>query len=382
MPFFSRLEPERRRLLLDRQRAGEREAELKLSLLRGLQGRHLTRTLPSLPSDPPFGHTLYNLVLDHARPWPRLGATPAGLGGDYGDFSLSFLGGGGGAPLLASVELAAGPRALPSRPGPGLGPLDRALRAAKAAGARPWAVVRKGGELGLYDLREETPVPATLDLFEERPALAKLDLGEVRDREQLAFLAAHFDRRALLGNHGAGELMTALDPDHPSAPLPAAPDPEPGAPRESCRLVATFTPGLELETPLVRLHDALRGAAVGPLELVRPHERGDRAARAEAWQGCLVEVREGWCALHAARARFAGSALGQIVYSEALSAGGDAQWNPDLGFLRLCESLERYFRAVRFAYDETWQGHGAAGLVSVSLREVRDWSLYVDGSLS
>jgi hypothetical protein len=386
LPFFSRLAPERRRLLLDRRRAVEREAELKLALLRGLQGRHFTGNLPSLPNDPPLGRTLYGLVLDHSRPWPSPGSTSAGLGGhasgDYGDFSLDFLGGNGG-PLLAVVELAAGPHARPSRPSAGLGPLDRALRTAKTAGARPWALVRKGPELALYDLREESPVPATLDLFEERPALAKLDLGEVRDREQLAFLAAHFDRRALLGDRGLGELMSALDPDHPSAPLPAAPEPDPGALRESCRLVATFTPNLDLEAPLVRLHDALRSAAVGPLELVRPHDRGDRAARAEAWQGCRVEIRDGWCALRAGRARFAASSLGQITYSEALSAGGDAaQWNPDLGFLRLCESLERYFRAVRFAYDEIWQGHGATGLISVSLREVRGWSLYVDGSLS
>ncbi len=377
-PFVSRLDLDARRLLEDHRRVTERDAADKLARLRLLQGRYIECNLPKEPEtrvEQSFNEQLFAKVLGystllshdtlpfHLRP-------KASAGGMYNDFALGFFFGEKTDRVVVSAEL--------KSPGVSLDkpqtdqkdkqtPVQQALRTARRFPECRWVIVCNFQELRLYDINDSVE------------PLAVVDLLEVRDRQQLAFLCAHFDRRALLGEDGNGDLMQALDPKHPSVPVEPAPD--------SYRLVITFTPHLELSTKLFLLHDALRGAAEKYLRMVKPH---NPLHREEAWKDVTLDIREGWCVLRSAAggatgeepaAAYAVSATGQVRYSlRRVRREGRGQINPDLVFDALVDDLRTFIiTTIRIL--------GGVGLrnvygpVSVSLREVKDWSLYVDSDL-
>jgi hypothetical protein len=195
-------------------------------------------------------------------------------------------------------------------------------------------------------------------------------VGSTADRQQLAFLCAHFDRDALLGKDGVGDVMTALDPLHLSAPVSPS--------KDAYRFVMTFTPTGEFETPLFRLHDGLRAAAVAPLKLV---PEAGRPERDEAWKKLKVDVHEGWCALTSPMSRLAVSVLGQVRLSVLRERHeGPPQINPDVELFAFVDDLCKFFKSVNRLYQEAWPSLDVAGLVDCTLREVKGWRMYFDGN--
>src|SRR5205814_3120439 len=91
----------------------------------------------------------------------------------------------------------------------------------------------------------------------DRPkeAVVIADLHSIRNRDDLASLLAHFDRRALLPETTTdAEMNTALDPTHPQHPIPS---------KEGCyRIVFRFlhTQSARAPLPLFKVERALREA--------------------------------------------------------------------------------------------------------------------------
>ncbi len=368
-PFFSRLDLDARRLLEDQRRVTERNAADKLDRLRLLQGRYIECDLAKEAEtrvEQSFNEQLFAKVIGYTTLFSHdtlpFHLRPKGsAGGKYNDFSLGFFYGEKSDHIVVSAEL--------KSPGVSLDkpqtdrkdkktPVQQALGTARRLPTCRWVIVCNFPELRLYDINDRN-----------KP-LAVLDLLEVRDRQQLAFLCAHFDRRALLGDDGKGDLMTALDPNHPSVPVEPAPN--------SYRLVITFTPCDPFQTKLFLLHDALRTAAVKFLHIVKPHDPRDRK---DAWKDVALDIREGWCAVRAADAAFAVSATGQVRYSlRRIRREGKAQIHPDLQFLALVDDLRTFVIAVTRVFEGVGMKN-VEGYVRVDLREVKGWSIYIDGSL-
>jgi hypothetical protein len=377
-PFFSRVPHLQRRLLQGRRKANERDSDAKLAILRRLQGRYVTCNLPKVVEtrvEQSFNEQLFGKVLDfhtllsHPILPYHLSPKSYAASGGYDDFSLGFFGEGDDR-IVASAELKSPGCNLdaPQRGGShrGTSPVEQARRTATSLAGCRWVLACNFRELRLYDLTDWAAGP-----------VAVIDLLEVKNREQLAFLCAHFDRQSLLGKTGSGDLMSILQPDHPAAPVPAhEPSAEQGKASQAYRLVMAFTPDEESETYLSYLHDEVRRLAVEPLEMVRRHSRHEQQ---DAWQQCQFIVRDGWCAVKTTARSFAASTLGQVAYSELFrKTESEAVQRPDVYILRLARVLDRALVATRQIVNVS-SAEQRRGRVYVGLREVKLWYAYVEG---
>jgi hypothetical protein len=212
--WLSRL---RTRWLLDHQDANDR-----LALLRRLVARHVDGVLPGLRetrveqswNEQIFARVLgYQTLFSHDR-LPYHLEPKRHSGGRYSDFSIGWFGDGPDR-AIASAELK-GPGAdldAPQSGYDGMTPVEQAVSCAVREGT-PWALVSNFNELRLYRASDAKAV-----------AVARLD--RVRDNADLAFVAAVFGRRGLLGDDmGKSDLEFLLQDgaDHPALPIPGAAD--------------------------------------------------------------------------------------------------------------------------------------------------------------
>jgi hypothetical protein len=356
-------------MMVARRLAREPNARQKLDLLGRLQRTYIECRLPRESEtrvEQSFNEQLfakvfgYRTLFSHdALPYHLRPKNYASGARRYDDFSLGRFWGDERDEIVATAEL--------KSPGTNLdapqkdrddriSPVEQAFRAARGFPGCRWVIVSNFRELRLYGV--DAP---------DQPIIA-VDLHEVRTRRQLARACAHFDRQALIGNGGKADMSVALDPNHPSAPLPAA--------ENAFRLVCTFTPTAELELPLFAIYDAVRAAAVKLLGQVRPGLPPVIPTRLE----------DGWCAVDITRnkcARLAMSTEGQVRYTLLCSrVSSAAQINPDAGFFTIASHIRDFLGILESVHRESrLDSRSVEGVVSAELREINGWSVYFDGDM-
>jgi len=220
----------------------------------------------------------------------------------FDDFSLGHFGGEGEPIVRTSAEFKSPGTDLfkPQTGGAyeGRTPVEQGLSAAAAIPTCRWVIVSNFRDLLLYDTRAP------------KEPVVIADLHEVRTRDDLASLCAHFDKQALLGDKpmSEGELEKAADPGFPGQPLAAA--------SGAYRLVIRFTPtGDERILPLSVIEKRLREGVEGLFPAA--HVRAQKQIREAVVR---VEMAEGWVWTEFSRERgttlrAAASRFGQVVVS-------------------------------------------------------------------
>lgn len=337
----------------------------RLNIIRRLQRRYVECRLPRYSEsrvEQSFNEQLFTRVLGYrtlfshdALPYHLRPKNYASGNGRYDDFSLGFFWGDERDRVVATAEF--------KDPGTDLdapqkdrrekiSPVSQAFRAAAGFPSCAWVIVSNFRELRLY---RATHVG--------RP-LATFDLHETRTSKQLAALCAHFDRRALLGIGGNSDMVIALDPNHPSAPLPPA--------ENAFRLICTFTSAVtDLELPLFVIYDAVRDAAIEVLKV----KQGDW----ERSPNVPTRLEDGWCSVDSGSIRLAMSAEGQVRCTiRHVRKSGPAQLNPDAGFWTIAHQIHTFFGVVDRLFASVQRK--VTGHVAFELREIKNWRLYFNSS--
>lgn len=369
---LSRLDASIQRLLRARRRVGDRGALEKLALLRRLEHRHVIRDLPETRVEQSFNEQLfarvlgYRTLLSHDELSFHLLPKNATGPRRFDDFSIGFFGGLRDV-VFGSAEFK-GPGTdldAPQTNGSygGQSPVQQAFAAAATLTACRWIVVSNFRELRLY-VATDAASP-----------IAVADLHEVRSRDDLASLQAHFDRMALLpadeDHEGIPEMTHALATDFPGAPLEAA---------AGCyRVVARFTPSQERVLALLRLELSLRTALESSGELdffFKPDQY--EPARVGA-----VEMRDGWVWTEgnfgAVRSiRVAVSRAGQVIVSARFKHDPHPGVPRQVLLSHVIQALSVFCRAVAGLFGFDFVGlrpgpmaDGVMGEVGLEFREVQ-----------
>ncbi len=338
----------------------------KLAILRRLQRQYVAKSLPRTHSETTveqsFNEQLFAKVLDyrtllshdqaeyHLRPKTHHKHT-----GRFDDFSLGYFSATRQV-VIASAEL--------KKPGvnltnvqsdpkyDGLTPVQQALRAVETVPSCQWVIVCNYKELRLYERTSDHRSPPD--------PIALFDLLQVQDGNDLALLCAHFDRRALLGESlpidelPRSELMAALDPKSPAAPL--------NGDKKHPTIVLSFTPPVEEDFALFRIERLFRGAV----------------EESSAWQGLASETRfeldDGYIIVSAGkRCKVTMGGPGQLQLSVAEDFGKD---NP-ITSTWLVSSVGLFMQIVDGVFGELIEGALRAGRVSAQLLNVKDRQLEV-----
>lgn len=355
-------------------RMGE-DGDEKLGILRRLARQYIDCNLPKEVEtrvEQSFNEQLFAKVFDY-RTLLSHGGVPYHLrpknyvAGRYDDFSLGLFAADSSGPVVASAELKGANVDLDA---PQTGrknkrtPVKQALAASPNTAECRWTLVSNFRELRLYERSTKR-------------LLARADLLRIRDRRQLAMLLAHFDRAALLGTYGNGELMSALDSDHPSSPLPSADN--------AWRLVVRFTPTQDMQLPLHVMEQTLFGllrntefAFVGELDSDLDE------------QPFALRLLDGWCSVDTPSAalkkgkfscRFALSTAGQVQLT-IRSAEAESQ---RISFDTLRHTLKFGMNVTQRLVNACHQksvvgsgtGDGMKGVLGAELRDVSERQLVV-----
>lgn len=222
-------------------------------------------------------------------------------------------------------------------------PVEQAFGAAAGFPNCRWVIVSNFRELRLYHHTDAV-----------RPLLLA-DLHQIRSRKQLALLGAHLDFDALIKRKA--DMIVALDPSHPSAPLSA----EKGA----FRFIATFTHRANLDRSLCDLYDAAR-------EVILERLKEDHGGK-----GTMpVDIEDGWCCAETQTARVAISAEGQVRYSCRRSRSShSAASNPDAGFIWIAHEVHDFLQLVERLFKKVAPSISVEGRMNAELREIRGWRI-------
>ena len=351
------------RMATTRRFLGESQAAQKVALLARLQRRHIECRLPQESEsrvEQSFNEQLfakvlgYRTLLSHdALPYHLRPKNYAASVRRYDDFSLGTFWGDARDVVLATAEF--------KDPGTDLdapqtdrkeriSPIDQAFRAAAGFSTCRWVIVSNFRELRLYDVTE---MGKPLGVF---------DLHETRTPRQLGAPCAHFDHGALIGTKGTPEMAIALNPKHPSAPLPWA--------QGHFRLLGTFTPTGPLDIRLTQLYDTTRAAV---FDVLKPHHNGGWTLPPET----PTDVADGWCVMETGNARIAASVEGQIRCSIRRVRTDTSV------FLHVAHDIYKFLMVVEQFYSRIHpQVKAYPGAVSVELCEIQLLMIYFQGSLA
>lgn len=310
----SALPPETLRAMRARRLGRERDAAMKLALLRRLERQKVLRDLPETRVEQSFNEQLfarilgYRTLLSHEPGAFNLLPKNAIAAKKFDDFSLGFFRPDGTSEVVATAEFKSPGADLDRRQTGGsygqLSPVDQTFAAAAAHPTCRWCLVSNFRELRLYAI--DGPMLGRL--------IASTDLLAVRTRDDLAILGAHFDSRALLGDD-AGKERPEMDLAlSTSSPL-AAFQKEDGYHRTNW----LYTPMIDVPMPMHVIEPRLRKAVESAPSLERyikplqPHPvvKPERVA---------IDTREGWLVIEGEqthrlgvlRTRIAVSRFGQV----------------------------------------------------------------------
>ncbi len=374
----SRLDPSAFHLLRGWRRCRERDAKGKLELLRRLERQKVIRDLPETRVEQSFNEQLFAQVLGfrtllssdngtfHLMPKNAVGPHR------FDDFSLGFFGGERDPVVRASAEFKSpGTDLSKSQTGRGYKgktPVEQGLSAAAAIPTCRWVIVSNFRDLLLFDTRSPNE------------PVVRSDLHEVRTKDDLAGLCAHFDKEALLGDTPMSkcELEKAVEPGAPGSPLVRA--------DEAYRLVIRFTPaGDERVMPLSVIEGRIREAVESffPANRVKEKRRTGRSV-------VKLEMHDGWVSTECCRGgdltiRIAASRFGQVVVSARIRNAKPAHQidtiftmyeskRVALVFLRTCHVLFDTDALTRGAHQGTRVK--VCGEVGMDLLDVAGWVLH------
>ncbi|AUX28176.1 MULTISPECIES: hypothetical protein [Sorangium] len=268
MPLVeSRLSPSVVRTLSLRRLTWERAAQKKLDILGRLRSRlaidlsnYRETTIESSFGERIFAElfgytTLFSSAGSNFEIYPKRYAGRDAQGRKhYDDFSIGVFD-GDHSRVVVTVELK-GPKTdldkAQGKPGDkkyeGKSPAEQAIATAELFGECKWIVVSNFSEIRLYKSGDND-------------WSARAFLEHVRNRDDLAILLAHFDRRALIGvnsqkrrngNGVEGELLMVIDKDHPAQPI--------ALPIGGHRLLLRSGPSCADPKPLFQVESAIRDA--------------------------------------------------------------------------------------------------------------------------
>ncbi|UQA61763.1 hypothetical protein [Polyangium aurulentum] len=354
-------------------RQTEGRAEEKLALLRRLRRQYETKSLPKYTEtqvEQSFNEQIFARVFDyqtllsddgtsthHIQPKEYVKGT-----GRTPDIVIGTFAAGTGA-VLASAELKSPEAPLDQPQGGnynGLTPVQQAFQAVKGEQACRWVLVCNYNELRLYQR-----VDLVNDDDQPPPYLVRAKLADIRNKNDLAKLCAHFDRRALLGTsisttgEPRSELMAALERHHPAMPI----EEQDG----HVRAVLLFTPRVDEDFALFRLERRLREALANNrhwLGLLCA-TGGSPAPRFELAEGFISAIGKDASGNDVCKVNFSG--LGQLQVSALRKR--DAKGAIDTGWL---VDVVRFFVTL---VDDVYHGLSEAtqpGRVSPELRDVKD----------
>lgn len=228
-----------------RRRAWERRADEKLAILRRLQRQYVEKSLPKTHSETTveqsFNEQLFATVLDyrtllshddaeyHLRPKKYQGQAK-GEPKRYDDFSLGFFSATRRV-VIASAELKGPGASLDAKQTgeqyKGRSPVQQAFYAVKDVSSCRWVIVCNYQELRLYVNTRDEDTP--------RQPTARFNLLNVQNRDDLALLCAHFDRRAFRRAPRRTKANTPHSENPPRAAPAASRRGSPGRPADRCR---------------------------------------------------------------------------------------------------------------------------------------------------
>lgn len=357
-------------------RTTEARAEEKLALLRRLRRQFDAKSLPQYTEtqvEQSFNEQIFARIFDyatllshdglshHIQAKPHVKTT-----GRFPDFTIGTFGGITDR-VVATVELKDPDESLDKPQGKEkLSAVQQAFQAMKGEQACRWVIACNYRELRLYrrvDLVNDNDPPP-------KP-IVTAKLPDIRDKNDLAQLCAHFDRLALLGTSTSAiveprsELLTALERKHAATPIPEKPD--------HVRALFLFTPSVEEDFALFRLERRLGQAInkndIWPKLIGVPHGGARPAAHFELEDGYIVATSADSAQRDYCKVTLSG--LGQLQVSVSKKIDGNpisTEW---------LANVARFFVEL---VDDTFHGLSEGtrtGRVSPELREVRNVELVV-----
>lgn len=372
-------------------RCTDEQPEEKLALLRRLRRQYETGSLPKHYSETQVEQSFneqifarvfgYRTLLSHdgRRSSHHIQAKSFVPGtGKFPDFAIGEFSAGNGV-VIASAELKGPGAPLDEKQSgnyKGLSPVQQAFQAVKGEQACIWIIVCNYSELRLYrrvDLPKDDDVPP--------PFVVAANLHDVWDKNDLARLCAHFDRRALLGTvsnlikQPRSELMAALERHHPAEPIPKE--------TNAIRAVLLFTPRVEEDLPLFllerRLREAITNSKLWPEILGATGGSSRPPVRLELAEGSITAIVKDGGGRDCCKASVSGLGQLQVSVSRELDA------KRVIGTRWLVDVVAFFVTLV----DDVFDGLSEAcrpGRVSPELREVKGVTLEVtpehqDGTL-
>jgi hypothetical protein len=153
-----------------------------------------------------------------------------------------------------------------------------------------------------------------------------------------------------------------LDPNHLSAPIPAA--------ENGYRLICTFTPNANTaEFRPSEVYDALRSSA--SKFLAKKNRLGQPSA--------TVQIEDAWCATKVDSMHLAMSTEGLVQFSLWRdNTSGAAQVHANIEFWQLANDVHNFLKIITHIFPRA--SRPTSGMVSVTIREIKNWQMYFNAA--